>query len=222
MSIVFSVLGALLILFGFGYCVLWYWPHGLFIYLLGVLLLAFSKSKPITKVLWILIPLVIFYPVGWLVRVSYNATPETFLVPANFQGRFRIVYDENCGITPKVEHGRQILEIPADGILLVKPKPEAGWRDQAFYYVTPQGSRQLIAANYKKADENQPNAFMEAPAVVTYNLDTGDQRQLTYNYIDFQITWKDTIRYEPTTESARFDSLTRVKVIRCRADFQSR
>ena len=174
----------------------------------------------ITKLLWVLVPLVIFYPLGWFMRFTNNATSETFLIPSTLQGKFRVVYGENCGVTPIVQNGRQILEIPSDGILLVKPNLEKGWRDQEFYFVTPQGLRKLIYANNKKADKGKPNIFVRGPASATYNFDKEGRKseQLTFNYVDFEISPRDTIYYEHNPENNRFDSMTQLKVIACRSN----
>lgn len=48
--------------------------------------------------------------------------PNTFLIPSDYEGTLRIVFEEKCGLTPKVENGRQILEFKKNGFLILNTK----------------------------------------------------------------------------------------------------
>jgi hypothetical protein len=65
--------------------------------------------------------------------------PETYLIPENFEGRFRIVYGETCGLEPKIQNGRRILEIPDSRLLIIKPEFKEGKTDYEFFFVDDKG-----------------------------------------------------------------------------------
>ncbi len=71
---------------------------------------------------------------------------ETFLIQSGFQGSFRVVYDEAFGIIPPVEKGRDLMEIPANGILIVRQRFHAGPADQEFYLVDQNGNRTKLTS----------------------------------------------------------------------------
>jgi hypothetical protein len=70
--------------------------------------------------------------------------PETYLIPENFEGRFRIIYGETCGIDPKTKNGRIILEIPDTRLLIIKPKFIEGKTDYKFFFVDNKGGLRKI------------------------------------------------------------------------------
>jgi hypothetical protein len=213
-----TFLGIVLIVIGFAVSLLWYWLFGLPIYTVGVFFLVFSKVKLTTKLVWTLVPLIVFYPLGLLIRSGNNATPETFLIPSTFKGKFRVIYGEECGLKTTVENGRQVLSIPPDGILILKNKIEEGWRDQAFYFVTPDGSKELAYLNDKKINKSVPNIIVIGPAVATYNFETSNHQKLTYSYVDFEVIKENSIIDEPSPERNAMDSLSRAKLMECKSN----
>ena len=70
--------------------------------------------------------------------------PETYLIPDNFEGRFRVIYGETCGVDPKIENGRRVLEIPDSRLLIIKPKFIEGKTDYKFFFVDNKGRRTKI------------------------------------------------------------------------------
>jgi hypothetical protein len=49
---------------------------------------------------------------------------ETFLIPRNYRGRVRIIFNQKCGETIKYEDKRRAYDIPNDGNLFTQFKDE--------------------------------------------------------------------------------------------------
>ena len=81
-------------------------------------------------------------------------TPETFLIPENFQGTLRVVYGEECGIKPNIENGRRILQIPENGVLIIQPEFVSGTIDHQYYLINGNGQKTKI--EYSDTLINEP------------------------------------------------------------------
>jgi hypothetical protein len=90
---------------------------------------------------------------------------ETFLIPAGFQGRINIIFNQPSAAPVIVENGRRIYHIPADGILVTSSTLETGYIDQEYYYVDKENKRTRIAVQDPGAKE-----LREEPAVVYYGV----------------------------------------------------
>lgn len=82
----------------------------------------------------------------------YGTQKETYLIPDNFKGNFRVIYGEACGITPSAENDRRVLIIPNNGILIIKPKFEAGGINHEYYFTDKGGGRKKINEISNKTD----------------------------------------------------------------------
>ena len=90
---------------------------------------------------------------------------ETFLVPAGFQGRINVIFNQPNAAPIPVENGRRIYQIPVDGILVTSSKLETGFIDQEYYFVDKSGKRTKIPVQDLNA-----NDVPEKPAVVYYGV----------------------------------------------------
>src|SRR6267142_5538621 len=90
---------------------------------------------------------------------------ETVLIPDNFEGEFRIVYGEKCGLNPKMERGRRVLEIPQNGLLIIQPKFETGIIDRQYYILDSDFNRAKInqLENYEERKTRTPGVLMRGP-----------------------------------------------------------
>jgi hypothetical protein len=97
---------------------------------------------------------------------SYLTKPEKelYLIPADFQGTFRVIYGQPCGSRPAYEQGRRVLRVPADGLLLIQPPIETGWIDNEYYLVDKAGHRQKIAAllDYPEKSPAMPSVLLRS------------------------------------------------------------
>ncbi len=74
-----------------------------------------------------------------------SSPPVTFLIPTGFQGNLRVVYEEPCGMQTRLENGRQLFEVPVNGVLVLQKKNESlDTKDADYYFVNAAGSRKKI------------------------------------------------------------------------------
>ncbi len=78
-----------------------------------------------------------------LAACNNRPLPNTFLIPSDYEGTLRIVFEEKCGLTPKVENGRQILEFKKNGFLILNTKLNYGINND-FYLVDNKGNRTKV------------------------------------------------------------------------------
>lgn len=153
---------------------------------------------------------------------SYLSRPEpkTFLIPTNFEGSFKVIYGEECGIIPPTENGRKILRIPANGILIVQPEFESGIIDHEYYFIDEDGKRTKIEQyeNYSDGTKNIPGVRLGGSGSMGGAMPDGgfsSEPPLAIHYTDFQV-YQDTIDRYDFKEKRKFDSLTTTFVEECR------
>lgn len=113
----------------------------LWTFLLGIILIWFSKKKVKTKVLWVIIPITVFFTYQFLLYQFTKVPPETFLIPEDFRGKIHIHFNETSGGIKEVENGRRLYKIPNSGILFSQFSDEQGFIDQQYYLISKSGKR---------------------------------------------------------------------------------
>ncbi len=146
--------------------------------------------------------------------------PETFLIPQNFEGSFKVIYGEECGINPTTENGRRILQIPSNGILIIQPEFEAGIIDHEYYFVDEYQKRTKIEQfeNYSDGTKNTPGVRLVGSGSfggAMPNVGSSSESPLAIQYTDFQV-YQDSIEKYSFKEEEKFDSLTTALVEECR------
>lgn len=146
--------------------------------------------------------------------------PETFLIPTNFEGSFKVIYGEECGLNPPIENGRIILQIPANGILIVQPEFEGGIIDHEYYFIDNDGKRTNIEQyeNYSDGTKNIPGVRLGGSGSIGGAMPNGgssSESPLAIHFTDFQV-YQDTIDRYDFKEERKFDSLTTALVEECR------
>lgn len=146
--------------------------------------------------------------------------PETFLIPSNFEGNFKVVYGENCGIKPPTENGRRILKIPANGILIVQPEFESGVIDHEYYFLDKYGKRTKIKdyENYSNGTKNIPGIRLGGTGVIDGEMPNGgtsSESPLAIHYTSFKI-FQDTLNKFDFKKERKLDSLLTAVVEECR------
>jgi hypothetical protein len=146
--------------------------------------------------------------------------PKTFLIPTNFEGSFKVIYGEKCGLNPPTEKGRIILQIPANGILIVKPEFESGIIDHEYYFIDEDGKRTKIEQyeNYSDGTKNIPGVQLGGSGSMIRTMPNdkfSSESPLAINYTDFQV-YQDTIDRYDFKEVGNFNSLTITLVEQCR------
>jgi hypothetical protein len=113
------------------------------VFVVGLIVVWFSRAKTKTKLLTTILPLLLWYPgmYAFFILASRRMTPETFLIPKDFRGRITLIYSEPCGQTvPKVD-GRLIYKVPDNGIMILTNEFETGIIDHEYYFVDENGNK---------------------------------------------------------------------------------
>ena len=146
---------------------------------------------------------------------------ETFLIPADFKGEFRIVYGEKCGVSPRTEEGRRILEIPLDGVLIIQPEFEAGIIDNEYYLVDSTGQKTRLNSSFG-SEGRRPGISMGGSGSFGGPMADGgfsSESDLAIEFTDFTVYNGDTTTLDDRQSfrlHQKFDSLSQALVDACR------
>ena len=207
---------------------------GLPIFVVGIILVLFSKKTWKQKLILIgifVVSIISFWPI-W---TSYNSVgPETFLIPDKYRGRVNIIHKENCGILLKKTDEGLIYEIPNDGILLLRNEQEYGFIEHNYYLLNKSGIRTELPKmdvrdfNEKWTTEKNPNEPSRDKLGVFHWGRTGStgitrnekgiqtNQDEQYSYSEFYIS-----TYSNLTEKfnfkykRKFDSIRDIKIKEC-------
>jgi hypothetical protein len=158
---------------------------------------------------------------------SYLTRPEkeTYLIPSDFEGEFRVVYGEECGINPPIDNGRRVLTIPDNGILIIQPEFEAGTINHEYYIVDKNGSRERARMLWDYNNErvkNSTGVLLGGSGSMAGEMPDGSsssESPLAIHFTNFTVFNKDTTRRSDREEfkvQQRLDSLTTALVNECR------
>lgn len=169
LRLLFIVLTAGLLSFGWAYCValvlgpwigafsipiLYLWIGGAILQLLFLdwrLPKQTEKPKPLKVILKLLsFPLTIIIVVISLYLFSFansyltRPEKETYLIPEGYKGTVLVIFNQPNGEKPEYEDGRRIYRIPQTGVLFTQLKDEQGIINQEYFYIAPSGKRQKL------------------------------------------------------------------------------
>jgi len=158
-----------------------------------------------------------------LVACNNRPLPNTFLIPSDYEGTLRIVFEEKCGLKPKVENGRQILEFKKNGFLILNTDFNNGITDD-YYLMDDKGNKTKVTqiSNFK-------DRVIKMPAIIVCGLGVSSSVVNSTNskitrvaggatYMDFNLYNKDTTEIVNSIASQKLDSLTNVAVNDCRTN----
>jgi len=218
----------------FSFPVLYIWIAGNFIQLLFLewrLPTPTEHQKPSKLLLRLLLfPITLILTVVLIFSFSYlkdylaRPDKEIYLIPGNFEGKFRVIYGESCGDQPTYENGRRVMRIPANGILIIQPEFQTGWVNNEYFLIDKNGKRTKLneLLDYKERLAKSPGVLMVGSGSIGGAMPDGSsstESPLAIHYTDFTIYNKETLSIEDrefTLMERKFDSLTTVLVDRCR------
>ena len=193
------------------------------VFLIGVGLLWFSKTKILTKTLWTVLPLLFWYPsmhlFFYLSGIIGTATAQKldFNFPDNFKGKAIVVQQIDCGQEILKKDGREQLNFPENGILLYNGKIESGYINHQYFYVTNTGDRKKIPerANYMFWDEVKTKTSSSEVGVWFEGMGMATQipsdKLSEYKYLEMIVSSKDSLKkyydfqYNKRTDSLKFE-----------------
>lgn len=184
---------------------IYYFVFTIPIFILGCIIIIFSKIKIIYKILIILLPLLLFSSVNSLKLELYShLTRKEFIISKNYSGPVRIVYEQKCG---QNNTDNKTYNIPGDGILILSARDDGGLNHH-YFYLDENGEK-------IKIPETEPiNSRKPIPSILSLGYGYTDLTDI--KYYDFYIYNGDSIRYNYFGNNATLDSITRKSLIRCR------
>lgn len=214
--------GLTLIIISFIACVISYYllVFGIPTFLLGAILVLLSKQTIQTKLLTTLTPLVLYIPCTFLFLYIYNySTPKTILIPKNFEGNLRVVYEENCGRNYDKTDGVKTLTFPDHGILVLNEDFDRHV-NYNYYLVDESGNRTEIPQilDFKDKIQKQPCVLAGVSGTIGQAIEanSANQEEKGITFSDFYVYNKDTVDRNDYKSQQRFDSLTTIIVNKCR------
>lgn len=112
-----------------------------------------------------------------IVFITYDRVQkESYIIPENFAGNFRVIYGEECGVLPSVVNDKRILIIPNNGILIIKPKFEAGGIDHEYYFTDSAGERKKIneISNKREINSKSPGVLFLGTSKIPGKIPNGN------------------------------------------------
>lgn len=173
-----------------------------------------------------------------LLACNNRPLPYTFLIPANYNGILRVICDEECGIKPQVENGRQVLEFDKNGILILNTASfDGGMKEKntrlnndeetksfltemksEYYLVDSKGNKtkitQILNAGEKPTDTPSILPGETTVSGYTYNNSQVEMKGITYQ--DFYLYNPDTTGTKETMSSQQINTITKALVNACR------
>lgn len=216
-------IGLTLIAISFIACVVSFYllVFGIPTFLVGAILIFLSNQNIKTKLLTTLIPLILYVPSTFLFLYAYNySTPKTILIPKNFEGNLRVVYEENCGRNYDKTDGIKTLTFPDNGILVLNEDFDRHV-NYNYYLVDELGNRTKISQilDFKDRIQKRPCVLVGGSGTIgqTIEANTENQEEKGIIFSDFYVYNQDTINRNDNYKSQqRFDSLTTIIVNQCR------
>jgi len=189
-------------------------------FLIGAILIFLSKQTIKTKLLTTLIPLVLYIPCTFLFLFIYNySSQKTILIPKNFNGNLRVVYEENCGDSYEKKEGVKTLTFPDNGILILNEDFDSHV-NYKYYLVDKLGNKtetpQIL--DFKDRVQKRPCVLVGGSGTIGQTIEANSisKEGKKISYKDFFVYNKDTIDINDYKSQQRFDSLTTVIVNQCR------
>ena len=187
-----------------------------------------KKSKLLLRLfifpLTLVLTIILFLSASFLKEYLTRPEKEIYLIPDNFEGKFRVVYGENCAEQPSYENGRRVMKIPDNGILIIQPMFQSGWVNNEYYLIDKNGKRTKLNEffDYKDRLIKSPGILMGGSGSMGGAMPDGSsssESPLAIHFTDFTFYNKDTVSIDDrqfTLMERKIDSLTTALVEECR------
>jgi hypothetical protein len=104
-------------------------------FLIGAIGILTSKRRPVEKLLWTILPLLLWFPfmllfmkVGTAIKKA-NAQKIQFEIPENFRGVVTICFPASFGQKVEIDEGREVIHVPESGIVFYSGEIQDGYMD---------------------------------------------------------------------------------------------
>jgi len=215
-------IGLALIIISFMACVISFCllAFGVPAFLTGAILVLLSNRKIATKLLTTLTPIALYFPLTCLSLYIYNySTAKAILIPKNFEGTLRVVFEEKCGHHYDKTEGVKTLTFPESGILILDEDFDRHI-NYHYYLVDKSGKKTEIPQiiNFSERVKKRPCVLIGSSGTIEQTIEAKatNQKGNPITYQDFYVYNKDTMDRRGDKNRQRFDSLTTVLVSECR------
>ena len=213
----------------FSFPVFYLWTIGIFCQLIFLdRFIQRDKSKLVTGLISFpltLIGSVIFiYCASTIWSVLTRHATEVFIIPQNFKGKFRIVYNQKCGLDSRIENGKRIFDVPNNGILLIKSEFKTGIVDHEYYLQDSSGNKTQIneLLTYDRSKPIAHAVLQGSAGTIGGKMPDGSlstESPLAIHFTDFFVVNNDTTFVNEAKQAKinkSLDSLTTILVEDCR------
>jgi hypothetical protein len=187
-----------------------------------------KTSKVLIRLL--LFPLTLILTVAFIFSISllkdYLNRPEKeiYLIPDNFEGKFRVIYGEHCGVQASYENGRRVMNIPDNRLLIIQPRFQAGWVNNEYWLIDKKGKRTKLneLTDNDERLTKSPGVLMSGSGSMGGEMPDGSfssESPLAIHFTDFIIHNNDNTSPDErqfTLVERKLDSLTTALVNKCR------
>jgi hypothetical protein len=215
-------IGLTLIIISFIACVMniYLLIFGIPTFLIGIILISLSNRTIKTKIIASITPIILYVPLTFSFLYIYNySRPKIILIPENFDGNLRIVYEEKCGSNYKETDGIKTLTFPENGILVLNEDFDRHI-NYNYYLVDRLGNRTEIPQVLSLSKRTQKKSCVLVGGsgtigqIIEANTTSQDKKGITFS--DFYVYNKVTMVREDFKGQQKFDSLTTRIVTDCR------
>lgn len=203
-------------------CIISYYllVFGIPAFLIGAILVFLSKKTMQIKLFITIAPVVLYIPLTFLFLYVFNySTPKTILIPKDFDGNFRIVYEEKCGSNYDNTDGVKTLVLNENGILVLNEDFDTHI-NYNYYLVDKLGNKKKIPQihAFKDRAQKQSCVLVAGSGTIgqTIEANSTNQEEKEITYSDFYVYNKNTVERNDYKSQQRFDSLTIAIVNQCR------
>lgn len=165
-----------------------------------------SNSPKKTKLLWTLVPLILWYPAGFLFTylagtIGFSTAQKLeFVFPENFIGKAIVIEKMPCGQPKKIINGREQLYIPENGILLYQGELETGYVNHKYYKLQANGQKIEIPERYHYMYFDSEKIKPDSTVVGAWLTENGTayindvDRKIEYNFMNVIVSSKDSLQ----------------------------
>ncbi len=173
-------------------------------FLVGVIALWLGKKKLSAKLVWTLVPVVLWYP-GFMLFMYLSMTigqataqKLDFIFPADFKGTAVVINSMPCGEPVKKVSGREVLNIPDNGILLYQGTIESGYVDHRYFRKDNAGQLNEIRSleNYMFWNDQENPPPTDMVGVFSGGMGStvsNDPESLKYEWMSLVVSSKDSL-----------------------------
>jgi hypothetical protein len=209
------IFGIILIACGWLICFdLFMLVFGTAFFLLGTIIIMFSKKSWLVKSLIIGIPIILWFVVfQFILHQIQKNDAVAVVVNKGFSGQVRVIYGEKNGIVPETKDGRLFFKIPDNGVLIIQPFIKSGLTDIEYYFLDDKGVKVKMSVMKTPDDKTtgRPAGFFEGTMSSEANAGAAS---LDYIYDAFFILGNDSAKaltyQEEMVKNPLTDSLVKV------------